>query len=137
MTIPEPSAAPEDFPVQPDVAPTAAPSSPGGPFAVEPVDPLVYHKADDSPELRPAAAYVPAAPRLTIRESAPAVPETREHREWVPDAPEESTPPVRQPRVSPGAKDVARSGLFFALMLLPILLIILAVLFGIGLYQQP
>lgn len=56
----------------------------GNPFSTDAVDPLVYTHDDTSPELRAAAAYIPVAPKLTIRESAPVKPQPRTHSVWTP-----------------------------------------------------
>lgn len=55
-----------------------------GPFGTGPVDSLVYRDSGVSPELRPAAAYIPAAKRLVVREAPPIQAEPKRYSDWVP-----------------------------------------------------
>lgn len=67
-----------------------------GPFAVGPVDPIVYRKSVDAPELRAAAALLSAQHLEIPREDAPAVPDRQTFKDWTPgDAkPVEDTPNI-------------------------------------------
>lgn len=105
----------------------------GGPFSVEPVDPLVYRQSNDSPEMRAAAAYIPvASKRLRIRDTKPVKPETKEHDQWTPGA-------KGRPAKAASADLDATSGrlglriLTGLLILVPLALIVAAVLFGASL----
>lgn len=108
----------------------------GGPFSVEPVDPLIYRQSNDSPEMRAAAAYVPVVKRrLPISEPKPEKPETQEHDQWTPgdDGRKRQSPPntPEQPPQPP-----ARLGmriLTFLLILVPVALIVAAVAIGASL----
>ena len=107
-----------------------------GPFAVSSVDPLVYKNPGDSPELRPAAAYVQSGPRLTIRETPPPLPVKKEYAEWTPagDSASGGQPPptpVQPKELSP----LVKNGLTLVAIILPLLLIIGAVVYGLSLYK--
>jgi len=54
------------------------------PFGVEPVDPLVFKKPTDSPELRPGASYVTVGPQLTARTPKPQTPLSQNYPDWTP-----------------------------------------------------
>lgn len=105
----------------------------GGPFSVEPVDPLVYRQSSDSPEMRAAAAYIPVANRrLRIRDPKPVKAEQREHDQWTPGGPQQpGTPAPETPSAAP-----TRLGmriLTALLILVPLALIVAAVAFGASL----
>lgn len=111
-----------------------------GPFGIEYVDPLVFHKSDDIPELRASAAKIPSFMTLEIKEPAPVKPAKRKYTEWI-----------------PGRKDYSNRGDFskygeeastvksfssklrfvFGMLIvsIPIILIILIVRFGLSLYK--
>lgn len=75
-----------------DSAPRLA--HPRGPFGVEAVDPLVYRRSDDSPELRLAAQQVPLAPKLGVRDAPPVKRPSRQVAAWIPgdDEPDQQEP---------------------------------------------
>lgn len=56
------------------------------PFGVAPVDPLVFKKTTDSPELRAAAAYVPISTVQAEREKPPEQPVKKDYSSWTPGA---------------------------------------------------
>jgi len=102
---------------------------------VAPVDPLVYKEAEDSPELRPAAFYVQAAPRLTFRDPAPRLPEPKEFPEWTP-----GPSPVAgssKPLPDPEKRSVLKSLFFLGMVILPVVLIGFALAAAVQLYQSP
>lgn len=108
----------------------------GGPFSVEPVDPLIYRQSNDSPEMRAAAAYVPVASRrLRLNEAKPEKPANQEHDQWTPGAsPERTSPPPMASQEAPAAP--ARLGmsiLTFLIILVPVALIVAAVALGASL----
>lgn len=108
----------------------------GGPFSVEPVDPLIYRQSNDSPEMRAAAAYIPVASRrLPINEAKPEKPESQEHDQWTPGAKQQvSAPSSKASQEAPGAP--GRFGmriLTFLLILVPVALIIAALAIGASL----
>lgn len=102
------------------------------PFGIAPVDPLVFRESDDSPELRPGAAYVPAASRITARRPPPNSPNDRqEYPNWVPggvnlSSPENITKKERQSPTTVLAKGVART----ILVAVPLIFLLLLVLFA-------
>lgn len=57
------------------------------PFGVAPVDPLVFKKTTDSPELRAAAAYIPISTVPVEREKAPEEPTRQDFDSWTPGLP--------------------------------------------------
>lgn len=57
------------------------------PFGVAPVDPLVFKKTTDSPELRAAAAYVPISATPAEREKPPEQPTKKDYSSWTPGTP--------------------------------------------------
>jgi hypothetical protein len=103
------------------------------PFSTDAVDPLVYSMDDTSPELRAAAAYIPVAPKLTIRESAPLRPQPRQHSAWTPGGDEVHVVPVGQqpPLTSRLLKGVLSSVFVVA----PLAAIALAVWVAYSLYR--
>lgn len=108
----------------------------GGPFSVEPVDPLIYRQSSDSPEMRAAAAYIPVASRrLKIDEPKPEMPDDEEHDQWTPGADPVRTTPQSQPKEAPSAPPVRLSMriLTAILVLVPVALIIAAVALGASL----
>ena len=85
----------------PNVPPNAAPDDWDGanehadgtsPFGTGPVDPLVFVDDGTSPELRPAAQYVPIGPRLTLRPPAPAPKVKKAYVPWTPATPQTESP---------------------------------------------
>lgn len=76
----------------------AAPAS--GPFAVEPVDPLVYRRAADSPELRPAASYVPISSPLRSSTPKPVAPAHPSYPGWTPGGLPTAPPAAEEGRSS-------------------------------------
>lgn len=106
-----------------------------GPFAVGPVDPLVYRQSRDIPELRPAAAYVRTDQRITVREAPPVEPQKREYSEWTPggpmEIPEQATPKkARYGGIHPGVKTL----FLLFLVLLPLAALGLLVRYVMSLY---
>jgi hypothetical protein len=55
-----------------------------GPFGVESVDAIVYSRAEDNPELRLAASYIPISPKLKVKDSKPVKPMKKTFDKWVP-----------------------------------------------------
>ena len=111
-------------------------SAPSGPFGgVAPVDPIVYKEADDSPELRPAAYYVQAAPRLSVRDQAPRLPEPKNFPEWTPGP--RTVTDSSKPVPDPEKRSVLRTLFFLAVVLVPVALIGWALSFAVQLYQAP
>jgi hypothetical protein len=57
-----------------------------GPFAVAPVDPIIFKQSTDNPELREAAAYVQMARRDNARptQAAPTARQKKDHTAWTP-----------------------------------------------------
>lgn len=98
-------------------------TSKSGPFGTGPVDSLVYRDSGISPELRPAAAYIPAAKRLVVREAPPVQAEPRRYSDWVP-GPAESSGSIQE---RPVAKAIPWSRVITTLVMLtaPILLLTL------------
>lgn len=104
------------------------------PFSVGPVDPLVYRMDDTSPELRAAAAYIPVAPRLTIKEAAPTPPSRRQHASWTPG--DADAIPQEAHNAGPGAVAVAlRKTLMLLLALVPFAAAGALIWIGISLYR--
>lgn len=123
----------------PEDTPTPAPDEKAGPFAVGPVDGLVFQQSDDIPELRPAAAYVSAGPRLIIRETLPPVapPVKRQHTEWVPDG---DAGPAPAPAAEPQAWGrytlrALRTVAFLVLLLAPMAGVAWLVRYALELYS--
>lgn len=108
----------------------------GGPFSVEPVDPLIYRQSNDSPEMRAAAAYVPVASRrLRANETKPEKPQSQEHDQWTPGTPTPKAshaPKGPQEAPEPQARLSMRI-LTFLLILVPVALIVAAVAIGASL----
>lgn len=77
------------------------------PFGVAPVDPLVFKKTTDSPELRAAAAYVPISTVPAEREKPPEQPEKKDYGSWTPGAPTGVTPvpETLKPEVKPSSEE--------------------------------
>lgn len=118
----------------PDPGTTPAPGTPGNPFGVEAVDPLLYVDDGLSPELRPDAAYVPQSPRLQIRDARPVPPGGRTYEPWTPgDTP---APPSRQSRERRTAPSFARRVLVTVLAAVPLLLGLLVVAYGLRFYNH-
>lgn len=108
---------------------TTPPKEKKGPFSIEPVDPLVFGENNDSPELRPAAAYVPVGPQLGARTPRPRLPEERSYPKWTPGGREEvnaAETDVPDQSFVKIVKNVAR----IAAILAPLLLLLVAVLFA-------
>jgi hypothetical protein len=107
----------------------------GGPFSVEPVDPLIYRQSNDSPEMRAAAAYIPVASRrLKIDEPKPEMPEAEEHDQWTPGAaPVRVTPNKAQETPAEPPVRLSMRILTAILILVPVALIIAAVALGASL----
>jgi hypothetical protein len=108
----------------------------GGPFSVEPVDPLIYRQSNDSPEMRAAAAYIPVANRrLKIEEPKPEMPEAEEHDQWTPGTTPVSPPVQSRTKEVPSEPPVRLSMriLTAILILVPVALIVAAVAFGASL----
>ena len=55
-----------------------------GPFAIEAVDPIVFVKTNDNPELRFAASKIPFFSEIEVKEPAPIKPKKRKYTEWIP-----------------------------------------------------
>lgn len=113
----------------------------GGPFSVEPVDPLIFKQSSDSPEMRAAAAYIPVVKRrLRITDPKPTKPQQRDHDQWTPGSQDlrNPSPEQRQPAETDSTPAGARIGLRILtglLILAPVGLIGAAVLFGFSLTQ--
>lgn len=60
------------------------PSATHGPFGVEAVDPIVFTKGDDSPELRVDTSSLSRGRRIIKRKPKPEKRETVEHSDWLP-----------------------------------------------------
>lgn len=108
---------------------------PTGPFLTDAVDPLIYSTDETSPELRAAAAYIPVAPKLTIREAAPTPPMPRKHQTWVPGG-ETATPIIPPKRRASVVTRFVRSVLALVMIAAPIGVIAALVWFGIQIYRQ-
>lgn len=73
--------------------------SKNSPFGVAPVDPLVFKKSTDSPELRAAAAYVPISSTPVERAKPPSEPVKQDYGSWTPGLPTGATEAVKQLKV--------------------------------------
>lgn len=87
-------------------------ASSASPFAGEPVDPMVFRKSQDAPELRAAAALLKAQLPAVPREEAPVATPRQSFGPWTPGAhvaaeddvrsvhelEEEELPPIQQAR---------------------------------------
>lgn len=110
------------------------PQRSGGPFSVEPVDPLVYRQTNDSPEMRAAAAYIPVANRrLRIRDPKPVKPEERDHDQWTPGA--KTTQPTDDGTINARTRvrGIGMKVLTVLLIVVPVALIVAAVVVGASL----
>lgn len=104
------------------------------PFSVGPVDPLVYRMDDTSPELRAAAAYIPVAPRLTIKEAAPTPPSRRKHASWTPG--DADAVPQEALNAGPSAASIVlRKTLMLLLALVPFAAAGALIWIGVSLYR--
>lgn len=113
---------------------TPQPPRSGGPFSVDPVDPLIFKQSNDSPEMRAAAAYIPVANRrLKIRDPKPVKPEEREHDQWTPGATRGDRVPVTAPDAAASAGQWGMRVLTALLVIVPVALILAAVLLGASL----
>jgi len=92
-----------------------------GPFSVESVDPLVYTMDETSPELRAAAAYIPVAPKLTIRDAAPTPPMERKHEIWTPGG--EISKPIKEGSGNSPIARAIKSLTTFIIIMLPMVVI--------------
>lgn len=92
-----------------------------GPFAVDPVDPLVYQERDDSPELRPAASYIAVGPQIRAKTPKPVQPQNLSYQKWTPGGLSEAN---TQPSTQVSVTGKVAAGLLRLLMFLaPILLV--------------
>lgn len=107
------------------------------PFGTGPVDPLVFVDDGTSPELRPAAQYVPIGPRLTLRPPAPAPKTKKAYKPWTPGTPAgASTPAAPTPRAT-GWGALVRVLVAIAIAAAPLLLVSFLIRAAIDLYQDP
>jgi hypothetical protein len=107
-----------------------------GPFNSEEIDPIVYVQSDIPPELRYDPSKVKKRP-IVIRDAAPAAPVSRQHAEWTPgdtiSAPAEVKPPTA---LSEALGRVSRAILAGVMIGVPLVLLGLAVKYGVSLYSK-
>jgi hypothetical protein len=94
-----------------------------GPFNSEEIDPIVYVQSDIPPELRYDPSKVKKRP-IVIRDAAPAAPISRQHAEWTPG----------DTISAPGR--VSRAILAGVMIGVPLVLLGLAVKYGVSLYSK-
>ena len=105
-----------------------------GPFGMEPVDPIVFIKTNDNPELRLAASKIPFFTEIEIKEPAPVKPKKRKYTEWIPGF---KTDSVKNNDIenSKNKNSFGKVAVALVIFAIPISLIIFIVKIGLSLYK--
>lgn len=105
-----------------------------GPFAVAPVDPIIFKQSTDNPELRAAAAYVQMARRDNTRpaQAAPTARQKKDHTAWTP-AGALPTADASEAATSAGSTSSVRVIVTIVAVALPLAAIGTAIWFGLSL----